>query len=436
MEKDIDVLGRDAIIDDLMTIIQRVSKNERGCCFAIDGKWGVGKTFILEKLERELNPIQNENTCDDSYFFIRYNCWKYDYYEEPLIAIVTAIYESLNAGRFEKSAKTAINTFRKETVKIVSSLIKNKYGIDVQEIIEDYKEEKDKMDNRMEYDSLFAFSNALKSIRKHIGDLAQKKTMIIAVDELDRCLPEYAIKALERIHHVFDGIPNVVVILALDGMQLEQSVKEIYGENVDVDSYLRKFVLFKYKIEEGNKQQNLYDKYSEYFELFSSNQLEDELMRFINTTGLDIRSIERCIDKCKLVHKIICDKEKVSDVVLLFEMITAFTMDMCSSAKDNNVSLLYRNDMSWVFDGNISVKKVLPVNMIEYIESVMLNIPDEITINMAYGQSMVSSQEMCAVYFNHIFGDKNKYRINPTKAKARAEEKLCKQFIELYSKIN
>lgn len=36
------------------------------------------------------------------------------------------------------------------------------------------------------------------------------------VDELDRCLPSYAIKVLERIHHVFNELENVVVIIAME----------------------------------------------------------------------------------------------------------------------------------------------------------------------------------------------------------------------------
>jgi len=37
--------------------------------------------------EAQLSEIQSEN----KYFIVRYNCWKYDYYEEPLIALIAVI---------------------------------------------------------------------------------------------------------------------------------------------------------------------------------------------------------------------------------------------------------------------------------------------------------------------------------------------------------
>ena len=41
---------------------------------------------------------------------------------------------------------------------------------------------------------------------------AKDKTIIFVVDELDRCLPEYSIKVLERLHHVFEKTSNIQVI--------------------------------------------------------------------------------------------------------------------------------------------------------------------------------------------------------------------------------
>ena len=57
----------------------------------INGEWGSGKSFVLDMFEEKLEEIQSEETCTDKYFIIRYNSWKYDYYDEPLIAIVSAI---------------------------------------------------------------------------------------------------------------------------------------------------------------------------------------------------------------------------------------------------------------------------------------------------------------------------------------------------------
>ena len=41
-------------------------------------------------------------------------------------------------------------------------------------------------------------------------------------------MPAYAIKILERLHHMFEGIDNVLVIIAIDSNQLNQSIIIVY----------------------------------------------------------------------------------------------------------------------------------------------------------------------------------------------------------------
>ena len=94
MEK-LDILGRDEFVDNLFRLIENISDNKSNCCFALNGAWGCGKSFVLDMLEERLNPIQSEETNTDRYFVIRYNCWKYDYYEEPIVAIVAALLKAI-----------------------------------------------------------------------------------------------------------------------------------------------------------------------------------------------------------------------------------------------------------------------------------------------------------------------------------------------------
>ena len=73
MSKKIDILNRTAIIEDLFNIIQSASENQAYCSFAIEGAWGVGKTFILEELEKKVEIEINEETSDNRYFLFHYN---------------------------------------------------------------------------------------------------------------------------------------------------------------------------------------------------------------------------------------------------------------------------------------------------------------------------------------------------------------------------
>lgn len=91
----IDLLNREGFIDDIIKVINQLSDNRRGCCFAVEGGWGVGKSFVIENVEEKLREVQTEQAKEDKYFVFHYNCWQYDYYEEPAIAIISAMTASI-----------------------------------------------------------------------------------------------------------------------------------------------------------------------------------------------------------------------------------------------------------------------------------------------------------------------------------------------------
>ena len=75
----------------------------------------------------------------------------------------------------------------------------------------------------------------------------ENRPVIIFIDELDRCRPNYAIEILEIIKHLFD-IENYVFCLAIDKKQLISSIGTVYGTTLDGEAYLRKFIEWNYKL--------------------------------------------------------------------------------------------------------------------------------------------------------------------------------------------
>ena len=69
-EQNIDVLDREPFIDKLMRITELLSQDRKGCCFGINGAWGSGKSFVLERFESRLKDIQSEETFDNKYFVL------------------------------------------------------------------------------------------------------------------------------------------------------------------------------------------------------------------------------------------------------------------------------------------------------------------------------------------------------------------------------
>lgn len=49
----------------------------------------------------------------------------------------------------------------------------------------------------------------IKDMRATFNQMSEDKCIVIVVDELDRCFPEYLIKVLERLYHLFSDIENI-----------------------------------------------------------------------------------------------------------------------------------------------------------------------------------------------------------------------------------
>ena len=63
----LDVLNRDTFVEQLVRLMNNLSDNKSSTCFAINGAWGCGKSFLLDIFEERLGEIQSENTSKDKY---------------------------------------------------------------------------------------------------------------------------------------------------------------------------------------------------------------------------------------------------------------------------------------------------------------------------------------------------------------------------------
>lgn len=61
----IDILNRGEFVDRLLRLVENISDKKSTTCFAINGAWGCGKSFVLDMFEEKLNVIQSEDTFTD-----------------------------------------------------------------------------------------------------------------------------------------------------------------------------------------------------------------------------------------------------------------------------------------------------------------------------------------------------------------------------------
>lgn len=320
----IDILSRDKYVEQLLKIIQNISTTKASTCFAINGQWGCGKSFVLDMLEEQLNVIQSEETYTDKYFVIRYDSWQYDYYAEPLVAIVAmmiSLIEEKTKLFPDNEEKQEILGMLKATgvalLSIASSIAKGKTGLDIQKAFEivckGEKEGATAYKSTHEYDVYFGFKNVMGRLKKLLAKIAMDYTIVFIVDELDRCTPEYAVKVLERLHHLTEKQTNIITVIAIDKAQITASVKHLFGfENPQ--KYLEKFINFEITLDTGSVSEQITKKYADYIALFDKSifQFDDSLEEYLQAIfeGIDIRTQEQLVKKVFIAHKLLYSEKR------------------------------------------------------------------------------------------------------------------------------
>lgn len=434
-----DILNRQPFIDKILSILETLSKDKRGTSFAIDGNWGSGKTFVLEQLEKQLEPIQSEKTTNDRYFLFHYNCWQYDYYDEPAVAIISAMLEkaySMNNSELEKIAKASWSMVKNKLIDIGNEFVKNRIGVDVVETINDFQSERNKQElDNSSFDKWFSFKKTIDNTRKTIYEIASEKTVVIIVDELDRCMPDYSIKVLERLHHIFDGINNVILIFAIDASQLQHTVRSIFGnkDSKTVDRYLKKFIDFELKLDYGDIQNNVWEKYQNYFGLFSNihfpnneNKVKEIIFDLIKYSKIDIRNQEKIIEQARTIHRIVCTENNSDYSILLFELIVSIFMYLAP-----NTELRVIPEINRATYGGLekSLGKDF-LNLLEILED-STNGNKNLDGDITYGYIECNKTINLSFYYLYsLFSKETKFAGNMIKGSAE-ELEICRKFINI-----
>lgn len=247
-----DVLQRKRLAEKMTGYLARL---KAGAVIAIDAPWGEGKSWFGRNWAAQLKV--------DDYRVVYIDAFEQDYVEDPFLLIATELSgvfksdEGVMRGFLESStdvARALLPFALKAMINIAGTVAFNKT-----DIAENVKEAiKDAWDGAMEdsedavgdwvkekFEKHADEKNALINFRKRLSEIAAKeeKPIVIFVDELDRCRPDFAVKLIERIKHFFN-VENVVFVLLLNREQLQVAVKGLYGEGTNASSYLGKFVNF------------------------------------------------------------------------------------------------------------------------------------------------------------------------------------------------
>lgn len=220
-----------------------------GFVLAINGKWGSGKSTFIEMWKKQME--------NEGYIVFSYNAWETDYIDDPLIGLIAEFKKKTEVVGEEKVKKftQAVSKISLSMVPaLLAMMVKHFTGVDldgIEKVVKDgSKEAMDLLNESVDkyikqQQSIKEFRDALKD---YVLDVTSDKPIIFIIDELDRCKPDFAVKTLERIKHLFT-IENIVFVLAIDREQLGHSIRGFYGSDlINADDYLRRFIDLQYDL--------------------------------------------------------------------------------------------------------------------------------------------------------------------------------------------
>ena len=240
----------------------------------IDGGWGTGKTEFCQKLIRLMQQQHPD------YQPVYIDAFRSDHSGEPLLALLAEIIKSCTPPKDSdekliEEHKDRIRKITKAAGFLMKTVAKAAVGHVLKQNTDDLAEELQQiMNNDQEADSLAeTVTDAAATIASHtidatveallkeqieaeknletlkacLKELAADKPIILFIDELDRCRPDYAVDMLEVIKHVFD-VENVKVVLVTNTKQLRAAINHRYGVEVDAHKYLDKFLKYSFAL--------------------------------------------------------------------------------------------------------------------------------------------------------------------------------------------
>ncbi|WP_417256919.1 KAP family P-loop NTPase fold protein [Celeribacter halophilus] len=255
-------LGRKEDGKKLSDLVEKIAEP---MVIAVDAPWGAGKSVFLKCWAGEhIKPKYKRKTTT-----VYFDAFQHDFLDDPLIALtleLTKQFERQGASSTEdrderirkfKRAAWAVGkgvarvglaaaTFgatevlndvgdeiAQATSKEVESFLSSGQG---QETIDSFW-----AGQRAKVTAMAAFRQALVDLTEPDSKGTPTQKLVIVVDELDRCRPDYALNLLEVIKHFFN-VKNVHFVLGVNLTELENSVRARYGAGVNAGLYLQKFV--------------------------------------------------------------------------------------------------------------------------------------------------------------------------------------------------
>lgn len=246
----------------------------------IFGDWGSGKSSIMKLLEQKLKDNEKVLT-------IYFNSWLFESYEDAKVSLLENILLELSKNEtlsetakkkilnlisrvdYMKLAKDGIKKYGKNVVDIIAtggvgSILEAGFSMLNKEKIDELETaDLSKLNEYIKDEQKNTTKNTIKTFRKDFEELinlTDYESVVIFIDDLDRCMPERVIETLEAIK-LFLSVPNTAFVIGADERIIKHSISmhlKLHTLNSDSDylqdskqivtDYIEKLIQIPYRL--------------------------------------------------------------------------------------------------------------------------------------------------------------------------------------------
>ena len=205
----------------------------------VDGRWGSGKTTFVQMWA---SSMRNEGRT-----VLELNAWTGDYADSPFDDIVKQL------GRALREQNKGLRCLVVATIGMTTSLLSWAHGLKALKGLVEWLDPSATAPLAKVIWALHKVVGVARKRERRMNRLKNRltaaaryhrrrwrKSVVIVIDELDRCRPDYALRFLETIKHVFE-VPYVTFIVAANAEELANAVNGVYGSSFDGRGYIERF---------------------------------------------------------------------------------------------------------------------------------------------------------------------------------------------------
>jgi hypothetical protein len=231
-----DILDRDLFVSNLKEKIStHAQDNKNSFTIGLQGKWGEGKTHVLDMLKKQMEQ-------KNDFIVVKMSSWSYINDENSDVHFINCLYKNIINNITQQFYIPELNCAFSNYLKSINTITANGqvYGLPFSIGINTYN------------------NNTVEKEKKKISDVIEKidKTLLIIIDDLDRLCAKEILAVLKAVRSHLD-FSKTIFILAYDPAELERQLKT---ENIKED-YIHKIVQLEIKLPEISQ-----DKVSKYLQ--------------------------------------------------------------------------------------------------------------------------------------------------------------------------